>query len=49
MHAAAALLASGPLAHCGLATLALFENLEDPLPAQDGAIALPPGPGLGLG
>jgi L-Ala-D/L-Glu epimerase len=48
VHAAAALLSTGPLAHCGLATLALFEGLEDPLPARDGAIALPSGPGLGL-
>jgi len=48
VHAAAALLASGPLAHCGLATLALFEDLEDPLPPRDGAIALPTGPGLGI-
>ena len=48
VHAAAALLASGPLAHCGLATLALFEDLEDPLPPREGEIALPDGPGLGL-
>ena len=48
VHAAAALLASGPLAHCGLATLALFEDLEDPLPPRDGQIAVPSGPGLGV-
>jgi L-alanine-DL-glutamate epimerase-like enolase superfamily enzyme len=48
VHAAAALLASGPLAHCGLATLALFEDLQDPLPPREGEIALPDGPGLGL-
>jgi L-alanine-DL-glutamate epimerase-like enolase superfamily enzyme len=48
VHAAAALLATGPLAHCGLATLALFEDLEDPLPPLEGEIALPGGPGLGL-
>ncbi len=48
VHAAAALIASGPLAHCGLATLALFEGLDDPLPPRDGEIALPDGPGLGL-
>lgn len=48
VHAAAALIASGPLAHCGLATLGLFEDLEDPMPPRDGAIALPGGPGLGL-
>jgi len=48
LHAAAALASTGPLAHCGLATLALFEDLEDPLPARDGAIAVPTGPGLGI-
>ena len=48
VHAAAALLSSGPLAHCGLATLALFEDLEDPLPPREGEIALPDGPGLGV-
>jgi hypothetical protein len=32
----------------GLATLALFEGIEDPLPAREGAIALPLGPGLGV-
>jgi L-Ala-D/L-Glu epimerase len=48
VHAAAALLASGPLAHCGLATLALFEDLEDPLPPVDGQITVPSGPGLGI-
>jgi L-alanine-DL-glutamate epimerase-like enolase superfamily enzyme len=48
LHAAAALAAHGPLAHCGLATLALFDGLADPLPARFGRIALPPGPGLGV-
>ncbi len=48
VHAAAALLSSGPLAHCGLATLALFEDLEDPLPPREGEIELPGGPGLGV-
>ncbi len=43
LHAAAAL-RLGPA--CGLATLALFEDLDDPLPARDGAIAVPTGPGL---
>jgi L-Ala-D/L-Glu epimerase len=47
LHAAAALAASGPLPHCGLATLALFADVEDQLPARGGAIALPSGPGLG--
>lgn len=43
LHAAAAL-RLGPA--CGLATLALFEDLDDPLPARGGAIAVPTGPGL---
>jgi L-alanine-DL-glutamate epimerase-like enolase superfamily enzyme len=48
LHAAAALAADGPLAHCGLATLGLFAGLEDPLPAHAGAIAVPRAPGLGV-
>jgi L-alanine-DL-glutamate epimerase-like enolase superfamily enzyme len=48
LHAAAALASHGPLAHCGLATLALFEGLADPLPVRSGRIALPLGPGLGV-
>jgi L-alanine-DL-glutamate epimerase-like enolase superfamily enzyme len=48
LHAAAALASHGPLAHCGLATLALFEGLEDPLPVHRGKIAVPLGPGLGV-
>jgi len=43
LHAAAAL-RIGPA--CGLATLALFEDLDDPFPPRDGAIAVPTGPGL---
>jgi L-alanine-DL-glutamate epimerase-like enolase superfamily enzyme len=46
VHAAAALAASGPVAPCGLATLALFEGLEGLLAPGDGAIAVPDGPGL---
>jgi L-Ala-D/L-Glu epimerase len=34
---------------CGLATLALFAERDDPLPARDGRIGLPDGPGLGDG
>jgi L-Ala-D/L-Glu epimerase len=34
---------------CGLATLGLFAEREDPLPARDGRIGLPDGPGLGDG
>jgi L-alanine-DL-glutamate epimerase-like enolase superfamily enzyme len=48
IHAAGALASRGPVAHCGLATLEMFEGLENPLPAQGGAIALPTGPGLGV-
>jgi L-alanine-DL-glutamate epimerase-like enolase superfamily enzyme len=48
LHAAAALASRGPVAPCGLATLALFEELDDPLPARGGRIALPAGPGLGV-
>jgi L-Ala-D/L-Glu epimerase len=48
VHAAAALASRGPLAPCGLATLGLFEGLEDPLPVRDGLIAVPRGAGLGV-
>jgi L-alanine-DL-glutamate epimerase-like enolase superfamily enzyme len=48
VHAAAALASRGPVAPCGLATLSLFEELDDPLPAREGRIALPAGPGLGV-
>ena len=46
LHAAAAL---GPdIPACGLATLPLFENVDDPFPARDGRIEVPRGPGLGV-
>ncbi len=48
LHAAAALASRGPVPHCGLATLALFDGIENPLPARAGAIALPSSPGLGV-
>jgi L-alanine-DL-glutamate epimerase-like enolase superfamily enzyme len=48
LHAAAALSADGPLAHCGLATLGLFASIENQLPAREGVIALPAAPGLGV-
>jgi len=48
LHAAAARAASGPIPHCGLATLRLFEDLADPLPVLGGEIALPAAPGLGV-
>lgn len=46
LHAAAVIAPDRP---CGLATLALFENRPDPLPADEGRIAVPAGPGLGTG
>ena len=48
VHAAAALASRGRLEPSGLATLAMFEGLEDPLPARAGRIALPAGAGLGV-
>ncbi len=48
LHAAAALASRGPLPYCGLATLELFSELDNPLPARDGRIALPDAPGLGV-
>jgi L-Ala-D/L-Glu epimerase len=46
LHACAAI---GPDRPCGLATLALFADRSDPLPARGGRIPLPDGPGLGDG
>ncbi len=46
LHAAAAI---EPDHACGLATLALFAEREDPLPARAGSIAAPRGAGLGDG
>ncbi len=43
LHAAAALRLTPA---CGLATLALFQDLDDPFPPHDGVIAVPTGPGL---
>jgi L-Ala-D/L-Glu epimerase len=48
VHAAAALASRGPVAPCGLATLALFADIGDALPVRHGAIALPSAPGLGV-
>jgi L-Ala-D/L-Glu epimerase len=48
LHAAAALASRGPMPHCGLATLGLFEDLDDPLPVRGGQIAVPSGGGLGV-
>jgi o-succinylbenzoate synthase len=33
---------------CGLATLAMFEGIDDPLPVIEGGIAVPTGVGLGI-
>lgn len=50
VHAAAALASRGPVAPCGLATLALFDGgLGDQLPVHEGRIAVPTGAGLGVG
>jgi L-alanine-DL-glutamate epimerase-like enolase superfamily enzyme len=48
VHVAAALASRGPVPHCGLATLAMFADIEYPLPARDGQIDVPSGPGLGV-
>lgn len=48
VHAAAALRARGPLPACGLATLSMFEGIEEQLPAQAGQISTPTDPGLGV-
>jgi L-Ala-D/L-Glu epimerase len=48
LHAAAALASRGPMPHCGLATLDMFEDFEDPLEPVGGEIALPALPGLGV-
>ena len=53
VHAAAALasrgVGGGSMPHCGLATLELFEDLENPLPARSGRIEVPSADGLGVG
>jgi L-alanine-DL-glutamate epimerase-like enolase superfamily enzyme len=48
IHAAAALASRGPVPYCGLATLELFAEIDDPLPARGGRITVPHGPGLGV-
>jgi L-alanine-DL-glutamate epimerase-like enolase superfamily enzyme len=52
VHAAAALASRGvggsSIPHCGLATLALFTGIENPLPARAGSIAVPTTAGLGV-
>ena len=46
LHVAAVL---RPSRACGLATLGLFADREDPLPSRDGRIEVPAGTGLGDG
>jgi L-alanine-DL-glutamate epimerase-like enolase superfamily enzyme len=48
LQAAAALASRGPMPHCGLATLELFADVENPFPAHGGVITLPSAPGLGV-
>jgi L-Ala-D/L-Glu epimerase len=48
VHAAAALASRGPMPHCGLATLGLFEGIEDELAPRAGTIFVPSAPGLGV-
>ena len=48
LHAAAALASRGPVPACGLATLGMFEGIEDQLPVRRGRIGLPSAPGLGV-
>jgi L-Ala-D/L-Glu epimerase len=48
VHAAAALASRGPLPACGLATLGMFEDLDDTLAPVGGDIRVPQGPGLGV-
>jgi L-alanine-DL-glutamate epimerase-like enolase superfamily enzyme len=49
LHAAAALASRGPVPPCGLATIGMFEDVEDQLPVDKGRIVLPSAPGLGVG
>jgi L-alanine-DL-glutamate epimerase-like enolase superfamily enzyme len=48
VHAAAALASRGPLPACGLATLAMFEDVRATLAIRQGQIAVPTEPGLGV-
>ncbi len=48
LHAAAALAGHGALAPCGLATLGMFADLDDPLAPVGGEIAVPAAAGLGI-
>lgn len=48
LHVAAALASRGTLPHCGLATLGLFREFDNPLPIARSGIARPEGTGLGI-
>ena len=48
VHAAAALASRGPLPACGLATLGMYEGIDDPLAPVLGEIPVPLGDGLGV-
>jgi L-alanine-DL-glutamate epimerase-like enolase superfamily enzyme len=48
LHAAAALAGGRDVLACGLATLPLFDGLDDVLPIEDGAIHVPDLVGLGI-
>lgn len=48
VQVAAALASRGPLPACGLATLGMFEDLENPLAPVAGHITVPERPGLGV-
>jgi L-Ala-D/L-Glu epimerase len=52
LHAAAALASRGmggdSLPPCGLATLGMFDGVEETLPVRNGKMALPSAPGLGI-
>jgi L-alanine-DL-glutamate epimerase-like enolase superfamily enzyme len=48
LHAAAALASRGPLPPCGLATLGMFEGMEQVLAPTEGRIAVPQAAGLGV-
>ena len=48
VHVAAALASRGAVPHCGLATLNLFEGIENTMQASGGRISVPAGPGLGV-
>ncbi len=46
LHAASVLALDGPLPACGLATLGLFTDAEDPFPPHNGEMPVPSGAGL---